>query len=1340
MALTVTLEQFGCYLEKTTFTFPSLGLILLKGESGGGKCLARGTPVLLYRGGRSLVECVQVGDELIGDNGSPRKVLSVCSGEDEMYEIVPTKGRPYTVNSAHILTLVSKFPAVSERKDRGSFSVHWYEGLKSRSRNFPTVEEAEEFCGSLPRENVVDVPIMEFMKLQQTTQRDFFTFHVGVDFSPQDVPLDPYMFGYWLGDGTSAGAQITTADPEVVEYFSREVQKLDLDFHPREHYRYDISNRKGSQNLSQQNSTGTSGILNTKRGFVVKYLEGDVSRSRTFQSLEEAQKFSETVQMFEPKSRTNPFTQALRELDVLNNKNIPWIYLHNSRQVRLAVLAGLIDSDGYVTRNCVEITQKSDVLAADIEYLAFSLGFMVTHKKEWKSCMYKGEARGNWYNRLKIFGSGMNEIPTILPRKKLDPRSQVKRATVQGFKIEPRGMGPYHGFEIDGNGRFLLGDFTVTHNTTILEGINFALFGARSSDIINWHAEKQTCQVTLDYGGWTILRKKGPNLLRLTDSEDGETYEDEAAQAMINQRYGMQFTITNYITQSNSDSFFRLKPDKRMEFLEKLVLGDIDIKELKKRAKAKASERKNRLSQCVGEYKSTAREADALVKPVEIPFPLKGKYTEENVGKWRVKRSNNAIRLEKARKSLALYTEKKAKQTLQQQKHDQLSAQLREAEVKAEGLRGELEALPIVSVREIEERIEYLRVNKELSKTKEQLAMESQRYQAMKLVEQAQLEADLEKQTAKPAVVNILAELKIKAKTKERKLTLQKRLRECEAEAAEYETEQAYVTAIAELRETEQDLVKRKLRRNDRQRTLRERLQKCEGEVAEFESEEVLLVEIARLQELESELVKRKLRLKDRAVLHKCPKCAVFLRLGKEKLEVADAPPTEEKSEADLTGELRKARQDRAEYEKFLLELRALTKEMVKLRAELGADTAATSDAQPVEQKTEAELDAEIAEARSDLADYEESLRAVRALGKLHVKLEDELAALPVDVDIGQDYEALISDHAEQLREQEERLKTIARLKRQLENEEFSNVVQAQRRRIEERELAIRKLELASGKGNKCSLPERDDPDALQELLTSSKLTVQKHQLLSKQLTGLEGQIADLRARLAGVKLLEKDYESLVLEATAEVKSLEEREIEFKEKEETLAKYLQWRKAQEFYDEWQVKKEEAGRAERNAQKSLMVAETYVRKLKESEGVAVIGVIENINQHLDYYLERFFNHPISVRISSFNDKDKPVINIQVDYKGREAVPHKRLSGGERARIELAICLAIGDIVGCNLFLFDEVFGALSPELIEEITELLKAEAADQEKLFFFVCHQTSEGEFDHLVDLDVEGVK
>ena len=66
----------------------------------------------------------------------------------------------------------------------------------------------------------------------------------------------------------------------------------------------------------------------------------------------------------------------LRKLGVLRNKHIPAQYLRASREQRLALLAGLLDTDGTVNRTgSVQFTSTSPRLAADVRELVVSLGY-----------------------------------------------------------------------------------------------------------------------------------------------------------------------------------------------------------------------------------------------------------------------------------------------------------------------------------------------------------------------------------------------------------------------------------------------------------------------------------------------------------------------------------------------------------------------------------------------------------------------------------------------------------------------------------------------------------------------------------------------------------------------------------------------------------------------------------------------------------------------------------------------------------------------------------------------------------------------------------------------------
>lgn len=161
-----------------------------------------------------------------------------------------------------------------------------------------------------------------------------------------------------------------------------------------------------------------------------------------------------------------PQLNLLRKYNVLNNKHIPQIYKCNSKDIRLNILAGIIDTDGSLVYNgCYDIIQKNETLLDDIIYVARSLGFAAYKTVCNKSCMYKGEKKTGIYYRTTIHGEGIEEIPIKLERKKSRKREQKKNVLNVGICVIEKDVDNYYGFEIDGNRRFLLGDFTVTHNT-----------------------------------------------------------------------------------------------------------------------------------------------------------------------------------------------------------------------------------------------------------------------------------------------------------------------------------------------------------------------------------------------------------------------------------------------------------------------------------------------------------------------------------------------------------------------------------------------------------------------------------------------------------------------------------------------------------------------------------------------------------------------------------------------------------------------------------------------------------------------------------------------------------
>jgi len=147
---------------------------------------------------------------------------------------------------------------------------------------------------------------------------------------------------------------------------------------------------------------------------------------------------------------TNEFLAGLRTYNLINNKHIPDDYKYGSRETRLRVLAGLLDTDGHLDsrfRTSYEITQKSTRLANDIVFVARSLGFAASIRE----CIH-------------ITGD-VDQIPVVLGYKRAIPRERNTNELMYAFDVTYVGVEDYYGVEVDGNNRIVHEDFTVLHNS-----------------------------------------------------------------------------------------------------------------------------------------------------------------------------------------------------------------------------------------------------------------------------------------------------------------------------------------------------------------------------------------------------------------------------------------------------------------------------------------------------------------------------------------------------------------------------------------------------------------------------------------------------------------------------------------------------------------------------------------------------------------------------------------------------------------------------------------------------------------------------------------------------------
>ena len=409
------------------------------------ECFDPETPILMWDGTSKRAGDIVVGDVLVDDLGNPTKVRTTCSGEKNMYDVLPVKDNfiKHRVTDNHILTLrirQHKNILKCDRKDRNyKYSVKFLnrDNIKIQEKYFASLKEAEDFVNSFDDNDTLDITIENYLKLNKTTKDYLVLFKVeGIHWTKKEVEMDPYLLGMWLGDGLSDGTGFALnykTDHETLAYWKKWAEENGAIITKGERYSFSVASKKNKDAF-------TAGLCNR---------------------VEEA-----------------PLKKYLRKYNLLKNKHIPNEYLTNDRDTRLKVLAGLVDTDGSVRAEGREIRicqgPPNYKIIEDAHTLAMSLGFSCGIKEgrsQWTDAK-NGEKKFSSYKELTITGHKICEIPTLLPRKKLlvvEDKTQLLRSKSymsSKFKLVEVGVGPYVGWQLhDKRGRFCLTDGLVSHNT-----------------------------------------------------------------------------------------------------------------------------------------------------------------------------------------------------------------------------------------------------------------------------------------------------------------------------------------------------------------------------------------------------------------------------------------------------------------------------------------------------------------------------------------------------------------------------------------------------------------------------------------------------------------------------------------------------------------------------------------------------------------------------------------------------------------------------------------------------------------------------------------------------------
>ena len=347
-----------------------------------GKALALDTPVPTPLGWKTMAD-LQVGDQVFDHRGLPSVVLAATEAMvgRPCLQVIFSDGTAIVADEHHRWETCAK---AGRRR-----------GLK-RTRVVTTRQVAQSLYADDEYNHQVALA-------------------APVQYPDRPLPIEPYVLGVWLGDGTSKASEITCADEMILDEIVRAgyaVERRAGRFH----------HRIGGTGHSRDASTGR---------FV----------------------------------RNDSLSSALRNLNLLGNKKVPPGYLLGSEAQRTALLQGLMDTDGYVDLwgRC-EFTSMLECLADAVVELAAGLGFRPVKSKG--RATLNGIDRGPRYRVKFTPDRPVFRLPRKLSRQRLIGPHHRFRAIVDVCEFESV---PVRCIQVSApSGLFLVGrTFIPTHNSSL---------------------------------------------------------------------------------------------------------------------------------------------------------------------------------------------------------------------------------------------------------------------------------------------------------------------------------------------------------------------------------------------------------------------------------------------------------------------------------------------------------------------------------------------------------------------------------------------------------------------------------------------------------------------------------------------------------------------------------------------------------------------------------------------------------------------------------------------------------------------------------------------------------
>jgi len=414
------------------------------GAAGGGKMLSLSTHLPTPNGYVQLKD-LKVGDKLFDENGKicTVKTLFAIEYQPKSYRLTFDNHTQIDACADHLWkTFDTKELVALTRLD-----PDWRKRRQARRASKALGRKSTLFTQSLIQRNknrqyqYKDLPsgsvrttqqIFETLRAKSGRTNHAIKLAEAIELPSLDLPIDPYLLGAWLGDGSSDGGGITGLDAEVWQQFE-------------------------------------------KAGFKVAHGKGENPRHH----------------------HVYGFIQLLRGAGLLNNKHVPIEYLRASIEQRLALLQGLMDTDGTCDKDgSVQFTNTNENLSDSVFELASSLGWKAFKTSKIPTC--KGKKCARAYN-VKF---SPDKIVFRIQRK-IDRQKLVRRRTNKFHYIvdcQPIDPMPMRCIEVDSPSHLFLvsNSFIPTHNSHlgrisaiyfcyVIPGLQVFLFRRQHNELVKNH-------------------------------------------------------------------------------------------------------------------------------------------------------------------------------------------------------------------------------------------------------------------------------------------------------------------------------------------------------------------------------------------------------------------------------------------------------------------------------------------------------------------------------------------------------------------------------------------------------------------------------------------------------------------------------------------------------------------------------------------------------------------------------------------------------------------------------------------------------------------------------------